>query len=213
MDPEAAPEVADRSSARGGAVEAKEIFEKLVGHFGSESILGLVEAKEGVRDPSVEVAPRAIDKVCFFLRKEPELAFDFCQSLTALDAGEAFLCVYHLYSYARRHTLVLKTRVPRGAPTLPTVTTVWPAADWYEREAFDLFGVVFEGHGDLRRLLLPEDWEGHPMRKDYVEKPQYRGIPTTRESPLDLLAQADAATPPVAVEPASATAEKAHGEH
>ncbi len=75
---------------------------------------------------------------------------------------------------------------PRLDPQLPTVSTVWPFGDWLEREAFDLMGVNFVGHGDLRRLLMPEDWVGHPLRKDFVEPEEYHGISTRRESLLKI---------------------------
>ena len=101
--------------------------------------------------------------------------------------GETLTCVYHLYSYAHRHTLVLKAATPRATAHLPSCVAVWACADWYEREAYDLFGVVFDGHPDLRRLLLPDDWAGHPMRKDWKEGPTYNGIPTTRDNTLELL--------------------------
>ncbi len=92
--------------------------------------------------------------------------------------------VYHLFSYRHRHAVVVKAAASRDAPTLPTVSTVWRAAIWQEREIFDLLGVVFTGHPDLRRILLPEDWVGHPLRKDYVEPTEYHGISTKRESLL-----------------------------
>ena len=166
------------------------IHEKLLAHFGPETILGLTAAAGGIRDPFITVAAPRIDKVALFCRVEGELAFDFCQSLTALDQGETLLCVYHLLSYRHHHTVALKASVPRTDPHLPSCVGVWPAADWYEREAFDLFGIRFDGHPDLRRLLLPEDWPGHPMRKDWKEPPTYNGIPTTRDNTLDLLGPA-----------------------
>jgi NADH-quinone oxidoreductase subunit C len=171
-------------------VDVAAIHEKLLRHFGPETVLGLTPAEGGVRDPFLTIAAPRIDKVALYCRVEAELAFDFCQCLTALDAGERFLCVYHLFSYRHRHGLVLKAGVPRSEPHLPSCVGVWPAADWYEREAFDLFGIGFDGHPDLRRLLLPEDWPGHPMRKDWKEPPSYNGIPTTRESTIDLLGAA-----------------------
>ena len=168
-------------------METKAIYDKLLGHFGDEVILGLTEADDTVRDPFITVAGPRIDKVCLYCRVEQKLAFDFCQSITGLDTGETLTCVYHLFSYVNKQTLVLKTSTPRDVASLPSSVHVWPAADWYEREVYDLYGIVFEGHPDLRRLLLPQDWEGYPMRKDYVEQPTYRGMPTTRQNPLDLL--------------------------
>ncbi|HXU68977.1 MAG TPA: NADH-quinone oxidoreductase subunit C [Polyangia bacterium] len=115
--------------------------------------------------------------------------FDFLQNLTAVDwiKDERIELVYHLWSYARRAGCVVKIDVPRAQPEAPSVASVWRAADWYEREQFDLLGVVFAGHPDLRRILMPDDWPGHPMRKDYVEATSYRGMPTTRANTLELL--------------------------
>ncbi len=115
--------------------------------------------------------------------------FDFLQNLTAVDwiKEERIELVYHLWSYARREERVVKIDLPRAQPELPSVADVWRAAEWYEREQFDLFGVAFLGHPDLRRILLPDDWPGHPMRKDYVEASEYRGMATTRPNTLDLL--------------------------
>ena len=92
--------------------------------------------------------------------------------------------VYNLYSYPHRHLFTLKVEAPRDNPVVPTVSGVWSHADWQEREAFDLLGVVFDGHPDLRRILMPEDWPGHPLRKDFVEPEEYHGISTSRESLL-----------------------------
>jgi len=168
-------------------MDTKAIHKKLLDHFGLEVILGLTEAAEALRDPYVSVTGARIDKVCLYCRVEPKLEFDFCQSITGMDTGETLTCVYHLYSYRQKQTLVLKATTPRSAPRLPSCVSVWPAADWYEREVFDLYGIQFEGHPDLRRLLLPEDWEGHPMLKDYKQPATYRGMSTSRENPLDLL--------------------------
>lgn len=146
----------------------------------------VVDAVLDAIDPWIAVRPEGIVAVARCLRDDPALAFDALSNLTGVDlpAEEALQVVYHLYSYRHRHTLVLKVSAPRAAPTVPTVEGVWRAATWLEREAYDLVGIVFAGHGDLRRLLLPEDWVGHPLRKDYVEAEEYHGISTRRESQL-----------------------------
>jgi len=115
--------------------------------------------------------------------------FDFLQNLTAVDwiKQDRIELVYHLWSYASRQERVVKIDLPRAQPEAPSVADVWRAADWYEREQFDLLGVVFTGHPDLRRILMPADWVGHPMRKDYVEAASYNGMPTTRANTLELL--------------------------
>jgi NADH-quinone oxidoreductase subunit C len=180
--------------------------ERLLAHFGEGAILGLTPAEEMIRDPFITVAAGRIDKVCLYCRVEADLAYDFCQSITGMDTGDTLTCVYHLFSYPKKQTLVLKTQVPKAPaacaatkPRLPSIAAVWPAANWYEREVYDLYGVHFDGHPDLRRLLLPDDWEGHPMLKDWKETPSYTTtagpdanplemtIPTTRQNPLDLL--------------------------
>ena len=85
-----------------------------------------------------------------------------------------------MFSYPKKREISIKLRVPSDNPVVQSVESVWPAANWHEREAFDLMGFDFEGHSDLRRILLPPDWEGHPLRKDYKEKAEYRGVSTTR---------------------------------
>ena len=162
-------------------MEARELYERLEGAFP-----GRVSGFRGdVSDPYLHVDPQAIVEVCRFLRDEPELKFEILSDLTALDwpKEEKIQVVYHLYSYTFRHQIVLKVDLPREKPRVSTVENVWKAADWFEREVFDLFGVAFEGHSDLRRIMLPEDWAGHPLRKDYVEQEEYDGISTER-SPL-----------------------------
>jgi len=159
-------------------VEAKEIWERLEKRFPG----GVNGFKEDVFDPYLHVAPQATVDVCRYLRDDPSLKFEILSDLTALDwpKEEKIQLVYHLYSYTHRHKIVLKVDLPREKPEISTVEGVWKAANWMEREVFDLFGVVFEGHNDLRRILLPEDWVGHPLRKDYVEQEEYDGISTQR---------------------------------
>lgn len=113
------------------------------------------------------VDPEQIVAVCRFLKQEH--AFNRLSSVTAVDwhpAQPRFEVVYHLHSLPRGERLRLKCRLAEGA-SIESLTGVWRAADWYEREVYDLFGIPFRGHPNLKRIMLPEDWEGHPLRKDY----------------------------------------------
>ncbi|MFH0899362.1 MAG: NADH-quinone oxidoreductase subunit C [Pseudomonadota bacterium] len=176
-------------------MEPKIVFEKLQGRFGDVAF-GYTEGG-GVKDPFCKVKTEKLVEAALFLRDDPELRFDFLQCATAVDLLKQglFEVVYHLYSYQHHHSFVVKVDCPRQNPVVPSVVSVWPTADWLEREQFDLLGVQFSGHPSLRRLLLPDDWEGHPMRKDYQLPPGYRGMPTTRPSTLDLLVAFDKANP------------------
>ncbi len=142
---------------------------------------GVGELHTETIDPWIEVQPEHIADVCRFCKEDEALGFDFLSNLTGVDAHNDLLVVYHLYAYGKRHSAVLKVRVPKGKPVTKTVTTVWRTANWFERECYDLLGVRFEGHPDLRRLLLPDDWEGHPLRKEYMFPTEYGGIDNTRD--------------------------------
>jgi NADH-quinone oxidoreductase subunit C len=105
-----------------------------------------------------------------FLASDNELAFTFLSGVTAVDRfpiEPRFELNYHLLSLSRRDSLCLRVSLPGDAPVIESVVPVWPTANWHEREIFDLFGIRFEGHPNLRRMLLPDDWEGYPLRKDY----------------------------------------------
>ena len=117
---------------------------------------------------SLEIAPAQIVEVCRFLRDQQQ--FSRLSGVTAVDwypTEPRFEIVYLLHSIERNQRLRLKCRLPSDRPEIDSVTGVWPGANWYEREVFDLFGVVFLNHPDLRRIMMPEDWNGHPLRKDY----------------------------------------------
>jgi NADH-quinone oxidoreductase subunit C len=101
-----------------------------------------------------------------------------------VDEGDHLVSVAHLFSYTHRHWIVLKVRVPREDPKVPSLVPVWPGAGWFERESYDLLGIRYEGHPDLRRIMLPEDWEGHPLRKDYRQPEEIYGMGTDRTDPL-----------------------------
>jgi NADH-quinone oxidoreductase subunit C len=104
------------------------------------------------------------------LRYDAPFRMDYCSFVSAVDRPEQaqIEVVYHLFSTETHGELLLKVRLPRQHPRIASVTPIWPGANWHERETFDLFGVVFEGHPDLRRIMMTEDWQGHPLRKDYV---------------------------------------------
>jgi NADH-quinone oxidoreductase subunit C len=119
----------------------------------------------------VSVPKEKLSELGRFLRFDPPLAFDFLSFVTSVDWKDRFEIVYYLVSTLHKHKLVLKVNADHANPEAPSITPIWPAADWQEREIFDLMGIRFNGHYNLRRILLPEDWEGHPLRKDYVAKP------------------------------------------
>jgi NADH-quinone oxidoreductase subunit C len=167
-------------------LEAQAIYNKLERQFP-----GKVGNFHGdVFDPWLNVDARSIVDVCRYLRDDAETQFEVLSDLTALDLPkeDKLQVVYHLYSYSKRHQIVLKADLPReGAPSIATLEGVWKAANWFEREVFDLFGIMFEGHSDLRRIMLPEDWVGYPLRKDYVEQEEYDGISTQRAALVEKL--------------------------
>lgn len=134
----------------------------------------------------IEVDGDAIGEVAAFLAGDAATSFENLSNLTGVDqpATGHIQCVYHLFSYTHGHVLTLKVNADREAPKIQSVSSVWAGANWLEREAFDLLGIDFVGHPDLRRILLPDDWVGNPLRKDYVEAPDYHGISTVRESML-----------------------------
>ena len=147
-------------------------------------------------DPWVEVAPEGLVDVCQFLKTDKDTQFNLLNCVTVVDYFEPdpkkaaktgwtphLEVVYHLSSTVKKHSLVLKVTLPRWKddvegrlPEVPTVSGVWRTADWHERETFDLSGVNFTGHPDLRRILCPEDWVGYPLRKDYEMPLEYHGM-------------------------------------
>lgn len=150
----------------------------------SSEVFKLIESKypdalkstdlEGT-EKSVTIDANSIAEICRYLKTESELQFTSLMCLSGVDYEDKMEVVYHLHSLLHNHRVTLKVELSREDPRLPTVTTVWKAADWHEREAYDMFGIVFEDHPDLRRILLPDDWEGYPLRKDHVDAEKYRG--------------------------------------
>jgi len=166
-----------------------EIHERLTARFGED--VGAVPETKG--DRWVPVKRERIVEVCRFLKETPGLDFDFCEDLTAVDWPKRNLIevVIHLLSYRHKHALKLKVETDRAAPEMPTLEGVWKTTNWFEREVYDLFGVTFTGHPDLRRIMLPDDWVGFPLRKDYAEQGGWHGIGNERENPLVELKRLD----------------------
>lgn len=169
-----------------------EIVEKLKAKF-PEDIFHKIE--ENIPQPAITIQKESLLAICEYLFETEGLYFDSLSCLTGIDNGPAkntMEVIYHLYSIPYHHALVLKIILPRTnteentpsfvefegqfLPSVPSVTSVWLTANWHEREAFDLVGIWFEGHPDLRRILMPADWKGHPLRKDYDNLETYHGI-------------------------------------
>ncbi len=151
-------------------MEPLEIAEKIKERF-PEEVKDISEFRGQV---SLTVKRERIVEICKWLHDEPALQFDYLKDLCGVDyLGKKpirFEVVYTLYSMKHHHMIRLKAEVPEEDPTIDSVISIWRGADWHERECFDMFGIQFKGHPDLRRILLPEDWEGHPLRKDYPER-------------------------------------------
>ncbi len=130
----------------------------------------IAEVIESRGETTVVLARRDLVRICEFLMQDQALAFDFLSDICAVDRfpmEPRFEVNYHLLSMQRRDRVRIKVRLSGSDAVLPSVTGIWPTANWHEREIFDLFGIRFEGHPDLTRILMPDDWEGHPLRKDY----------------------------------------------
>jgi NADH-quinone oxidoreductase subunit C len=160
-------------------VRGAEILERLRGRFGA----AVVDIHEQHGDATAVLDRGVLLDALRFCRDEPALRFDVLMDLTAADYlkypgredGPRFEVVYHLYSLAHNHRVRLKVRLDEDDARVPSAVPLWPIADWLEREVWDMFGVRFEGHPDLRRLLMYEEFVGHPLRKDY---------PINRRQPL-----------------------------
>jgi NADH-quinone oxidoreductase subunit C len=150
-------------------------LEQLTGHPAVARLLAwnrsaIENAKFDREELTIYVERSSLREACVLLRDDPNCPFNFLSDVTCVDwypAEPRFEVVYHLLSIAKKERVRLKVRLSGDSPAVESVTSVWPAANFFEREVFDLFGVRFTAHPYLRRLLMPEDWEGHPLRKDY----------------------------------------------
>jgi NADH-quinone oxidoreductase subunit C len=153
----------------------------LLEKFGEDVIVAEERAQ---KQPALVIKSNLINQVCLTLRDHPNTWFDFLSCLSAIDYGveaQKFGVVYHLSSIIKNHQIVLKVildndRDIHNLPVFQSVSAVYKSAEWHEREAFDMVGVAFENHPDLRRILLPDDWEGYPLRKDYQNAETYHNI-------------------------------------
>ena len=138
---------------------------------------GILESDANNQNPWSAVDPPSILEVCRFIRFDSRLEMDHLELLGGVDYKDRIEVVYVVYSMKHRHRYTLKCRLPREEPHLPTVESVWNVANWHERETYDMLGVLFDGHSDMRRILCPDDWEGYPLRKDYKAPESYRDMP------------------------------------
>lgn len=161
----------------------QEINRKLINLSEDEALFEQVD--EVAVQPFVVIEGEKFLKVCQFLHEYPAFFFDSLTCVSAIDngkdveSGKRFEVIYHLFSMLNEEQYIIKvfaTENAENVPVVPSLTSIWKTADWHEREAYDLMGIHFENHPDLRRILLPADWEGHPLRKDYEAQEIYHGI-------------------------------------
>lgn len=141
---------------------------------------GLEYQTGDIGEPWILVEASSLKSVMKTLRDDPQLLFDvlMCLSGVHYQKEEELGVTYHINSTSLGHKLAIKVRVPIDNPHVPSVESIWKTANWHEREAWDMVGVIFDEHPNHKRILCPEDWEGHPLRKDYVQQEFYQGIPT-----------------------------------
>ncbi len=146
----------------------------------------VITAVDNTTPSGIQLPGEYIAESCKWLREAPQCYFDYLACITAVDNGTkvgTIDIIYNLYSIPYHYQLMMQTTVPRmnvdgTLPQIPTVSHIWEAANWHEREAYDLVGIDFTGHTDLRRILMPADWQGHPLREDYNQPTHYHEMPT-----------------------------------
>ena len=154
-------------------MNAQEIHDNLKAKFGD----AVVEAKLDALQPWIRITENRMREITLFLRDERGFEFDFMSCLSGVDYNDGKLgVVYHLNSMSKRHGIVLKAVCTKENPHVQSVSAVWGTANWHEREAYDMFGIVFDGHPDLRRILCGDDYPGHPLRKDFKVPEFYNGM-------------------------------------
>jgi NADH-quinone oxidoreductase subunit C len=151
-------------------MESLQIAERIKERFPEE----VLDVREFRGQVSVTLKKERILDIFRYLHDDPDLFLDYLVDVCGADylgkKEKRFEVVYHLYSIRHRHAVRMKAEVDSDKPSIDSVMPIWTGANWHEREAYDMYGIVFKGHPDLRRILLPEDWEGYPLRKDYPVK-------------------------------------------
>lgn len=154
-------------------------FEEILSIIQASCSAGEANAETSMTPKGVKIHAADLRNVCRRLYEDPLVFFDMLSCITTVDNGPAIGTmdvIYNLYSIPFNHQIALKVVVPRDNAELDSVQDIWKTANWHEREAWDMFGIRFNGHPDLRRILMPADWDGHPLRKDYKQQEYYRGV-------------------------------------
>ena len=190
-------------------MEAIEKIKEIVAPAVSAAKIEIINSTPAAQQPALLVDREHIYAVAKFLKEDPRFQMDFCSCVTAVDyptkadKPSAIEVVYHLYSVVQKQgPIVLKVRAPRELDQcrVPSLTPLWRACEFQEREAYDLYGVKFDGHPDLRRILMWDEFTDFPMRKDYVPPPDYEWEPTPHDDTLQRAVQEGGIVPPTAVE-------------
>ena len=153
-------------------------FNEIIKHIDKE-LSGLYELKD--EKEVLFVSSDNLLKIVNFLNNDSDMMFDILLSISGYDNKDTLGSAYNLFSLEKRHYIEIRVEVERDNPSIPSVVGIWKAADWHERESYDLFGIQYENHPDLRRILLPSDWIGYPLRKDFVTPEFYNGLPVPKD--------------------------------
>lgn len=144
----------------------------------------ILESSDQGFDPYIVVEPDALRDVSFFLRDDERMKFDFLRTSLGIDKIDLIESLFVVYSYELKHQLIVKVELNHKKPEVDTVSDIWKAANWYERESYDLLGINYKDHPDLRRLMMPHDWVGHPLLKDYKSPKKYHDMDLYRFNPV-----------------------------
>jgi len=154
-------------------------FDHILAHVKESCAHGEPVALENTSPKAIQIPADDLIHVAENLYRHSEMYFDMLSCITGVDNGveaNTMECVYTLYSVPFNSQLMLKVILPRTNPEIDSISSIWKSANWLEREIFDMYGIQFKSHPDLRRILMPADWEGYPLRKDYKQQEYYRGV-------------------------------------